>query len=97
METVTKRIIPVGEMVLLKAIRSDMSQGGVAIPEEVQAKRSLGHMCVRVGEDVTRCKVGDTVIIHGNGAFVTMDGVENDMFLVKEDQILGILEDVETE
>jgi co-chaperonin GroES (HSP10) len=94
---VTKRIVPLGEMVLLKAIRADRTQGGVMLPEEAQAKRSLGHMVIAVGEDVSLVEVGDVAIIHGNGAFVTMDGVEDDMFLIKEEQILGRLEDIEGE
>lgn len=94
---ITKRVIPVGEMVLLRAIRSDVSQGGVVLPESTRANRSLGHLVLEVGDDVTRCEAGDIVIIHGNGAFITMDGIEEDLFLVKEDQILGRLEDIEEE
>jgi co-chaperonin GroES (HSP10) len=91
---ITRKIIPLGDMVLLKAIRADKTQSGIAIPKVVQAKRSLGHRVIGIGEEVERVKVGDVAIIHGNGAFVTMDGVEDDMFLIEEEQILGRLEDI---
>jgi co-chaperonin GroES (HSP10) len=51
---ITRKIIPLGDMVLLKAIRADRTQGGVAIPDEAQAKRSLGHMVIDIGEEVER-------------------------------------------
>jgi len=92
-----RKVKPVGEMVLLKAIRQDMTEGGVVLPDSAKAKKSLGHIVLARGEEVDLCEVGDTVIMHGNGAFITMDGIDEDLFLVKQDQILGILYEDEDE
>lgn len=95
---ITRKVIPLGEYVLVEAIKSDVSEGGVILPDSVAEKRGQGHRVLDVGEEVIlEIEAGDTIIINGNGALITMDGIKHETILIKEDQVLAVLQDITKE
>ena len=89
-----KKIIPIGERVLVKPYtEADLRKGGkkssIILPESMSKERSAQGKVLAVGEG-KKVKVGDTVVFSKYG----YDEVETDgeeLYLIKEENIVAVI------
>ncbi|MEK7227294.1 MAG: co-chaperone GroES [Patescibacteria group bacterium] len=89
-----KKIVPVGERVLIKPFtEADLRKGGkksvLILPDSMTKEKSAQGKVLAVG-DVKKVKVGDTVLF----SKYSYDEIEQDgeeLYLLKEENVLAII------
>lgn len=88
----TKTFTPNGLLVALYVPEAEETKGGIVLPQGVEDpdKTPIGEV-IAVGNEVKLCKEGDRVFVHEavRGHFIHYRG--NRYFMVREEQISGIL------
>ena len=80
----------VGDRVFIKLPPSkETTDGGIIIPRDGPNERTIGKV-ISVGEKVHLIKIGDQVFFH---IFDDLPGPQEDVVIVRENSILGVIED----
>ena len=95
-----KRILPVGEKVILKKVKQDdVTKGGIIIPDSAKEKPIQGKVLAvgtgKVTDDGSKVpldvKKGDTVLFSKYaGSEVQVEG--EDLLIMREDDVLAVVE-----
>lgn len=89
-----KKIIPVGERVLVKPfteaeLKGKKSSSGIILPDSMSKEKSAQGKVLAVG-DTKKVKVGDTVVFSKYSYDeVDLDGEE--LYLIKEENVLAVI------
>ncbi|MGV8130944.1 MAG: co-chaperone GroES family protein [Candidatus Pacearchaeota archaeon] len=86
-----KTITPLRNNVLIKMDKPEtMSKGGLFIPPTTHDHFGTSGIAVSVGPDVNEIKPGDKLIF-GKYSYSEMPTLGEDMYLIKESDVFGIL------
>ena len=89
------KIQPLGKRVLAKKIETEdrTSAGGIVLPDNVKNEKVVRAKVLAIGTDEKfEVKVGDEIIV-GNYSGTEIEQGEDKLILVKESDILGIVEE----
>jgi len=89
------KIQPLGKRVLAKKIEIEerTSAGGIVLPDNVKSEKVVRAKVLAIGTDEKfEVKVGDEIIV-GNYSGTEIEQGEDKLILVKESDILGIVEE----
>jgi len=89
------KIQPLGKRVLAKKIETEerTSAGGIVLPDNVKNEKVVRAKVLAIGTDEKfEVKVGDEIIV-GNYSGTEIEQGEDKLLLVKESDILGIIEE----
>ena len=89
------KIQPLGKRVLAKKIETEerTSAGGIVLPDNVKSEKVVRAKVLAIGTDEKfEVKVGDEIIV-GNYSGTEIEQGEDKLILVKESDILGIVEE----
>ena len=89
------KIKPLGKRLLAKKIESESrtSAGGIVLPDTVQSEKVVRAKVLAIGTDEKfEVKVGDEIIV-GTFAGTEIEQGEDKLILVKETDVLAIVED----
>ncbi len=87
-------IKPLGKRILAQKIEPEgrTSAGGIVLPDNVQSEKVVRAKVLAIGTDEKfEVKVGDEIIV-GTFAGTEMEQGENKLILVKESDVLAIVE-----
>lgn len=87
--TYERKVTPLQNYVLLENIKKSETKGGILLPDS--AHQDFGMMVIEKGDkcENKKLKVGDYVAVSGNLAGIKLEGVPDNLFLVKEDNIIA--------
>jgi len=88
-------IKPLGKRVLAKKVEEESrtSAGGIVLPDNVKNEKVVRAKVLAIGTDEKfEVKVGDEIIV-GNYSGTEIEQGEDKLILVKESDILGIVEE----
>jgi len=90
-----KKIKPLGNWVVVRRISSE-EEGGIILPGTAQEKRFTTEV-VAIGEEVTRVKKGDSIVAIAQHIvkFTNTPDVDDSYFMIRDCDIIGILEEGE--
>ena len=90
-----KKIKPLGNWVVVKRISSE-EESGIVIPGTAQESRATSKV-VAVGEEVTRVKGGESIVAIAQHIvkFQNTPDVDENYFMIKDCDIIGVLEEGE--
>jgi len=89
------KIKPLGKRILAKKIESESrtSVGGIVLPDSVKSEKVVRAKVLAIGTDEKfEVKVGDDIIV-GTFAGTEIEQGEDKLILVKESDVLAIVED----
>ena len=90
----TKVIVPIGSQVLCKLVKKDATASGIALPETAQQEE--GFVVLAMGEKVNKVKKGDFILFKNKESVaIKFEGLPENLFLVREEDILGTVKTVE--
>ena len=91
-----KKIVPLGDRVLLRLSESPKQIGRILLPENARKKPQSGEVlavgpdCKKVDELEKRIKVGSVAIFNQYAGTVCPD--DDTLLLIREDELLGVYE-----
>ncbi len=77
---------PFGKRVTIRPIKEEETDGGVYVPDETKKRMSKGEV-IGIGEEVKHVSVGDVIIFSP----FHYDEVTEDLFVISEDDIWGVV------
>ena len=95
----TKKVKPLGNRVLIKRSKAQISKGGIILPDSAQEKPIIGEVlnigegkCDKEGKKMPlSVKVGDKVLFTSYAGTEVHPDEENEYLILSEDDILAIV------
>jgi len=88
-----KKVVPFGTFILVQYQKKGETDSGIVIPESVD-EGDQGFLVIDTGADVELIHEGDYILFDLKKCIaVKVDRVDPDQYLVKEEDVIGLLQD----